>query len=1024
MNISKVCIDRPVFTTVISLVLVLLGLLGLDQLTLSANPVVFRPKLVVTVDAPGSSAEYVEKNITIPLENSLETTPYLSFTSSTSAEDNSEIDLYFKNITPEQYLTAQSTVLQAVSEVQLPSNANPPEIRTSSHDGSQLMVFAISAPHMSQQALVDYVQNNIVRSVQQVPGVGSVQQFSTLDALRINLNPLKMAEQNVNVSDVLNALKNNNLSAQAGSIINSQQAIPITLDSSLDSIKQFQNVILKQTADSIIRIKDIASITISSEDFGGAYTFYNGKQGAGVGIIASDDANPIQVGNELRKMLAKMQQTFPPGMQIHMMWDQAKLIQHSVEEVFWTIFEAIILVALVTLLFLGNWRFAMIPFVTIPICIISSFSIMWVLGFSINLMTLLALVLAVGLVVDDAIVVLENCHRHVESGLSPFNAAFKSMKEITFPVIGMTISIIAVYIPTAFMSGKTAVFFQQFAFTLAGAVFISGIVALTLTPMMCSRLMSKISAHGYDAFLEKIFTQLRMHYQRVLSWILKHKWLPISIFIGFVIVGLYIFKLLPTTSIPDEYGGYIFLGIQAPQTASVAYTENIAKSVIKTLLEQPSVESIMSFGGGDDDSDAFGMNIIKLKPGYQGFDTNLKIATQFGALFPNLTTAQIFSVPLNVNGDQSGGEQPGQIAAYVIGFADYNELANDVKNYVAALQKTDMFQQVQNNLQFNSQQMTIHIDRIKASQLNVNIDDIDTALSTFLGGYTFTQGYQFNGVNYPVIVQLPASDMKDLSILNNMYVNNSDNQQINLNQLVSVNSTVEMPIRTHINSMRAGEVDVVANSQYTAGQAIATLLAVGKATLPPGMSVTFSQRELDILSGNNMLALIFALGIIFIYLILAALFESFIDPLIILLTVPLCIIGALAMLYLIGGSLNIYTGIGLVTLIGLVSKHGVLITQFANDILLSKKVSAFDAIIAAASIRIRPILMTSATMIVGAVPLVCSSGIGSNSRSQLGWVIIAGLLLGTFFSLFVVPVAYLLLNKLKRNRILLAEDSV
>ncbi len=1024
MNISKICIDRPVFTTVISLILVLLGLLGLEQLSLSANPVVFRPKLVVTVEAPGSSAEFMEKNITIPLENVLRTTPYLSFTMSSSSQSFAEIDLSFKNITQEEFLTAQSAVMQAINQVQLPNNANPAQIASSSNNGPQLMVFAISDPKMGQHALVDYVQNNIVRRLQQAPGVGKVQQWSTSDALRVNLNPINMAEQNITVTDVLNALKNNNISLQAGTLINTEQTIPINLESQLESIKQFQNVIIQQTADRVVRLQDVAKVAIASDSFGGAYTFYNGVQGVGIGIVAANDANPIAVGKELRTLIGTMQNSFPPGMQVHMLWDQAQLIQHSVEEVFWTIFEAIILVALVTLLFLGRWRFAMIPIVTIPICIISSFSIMWLLGFNINLMTLLALVLAVGLVVDDAIVVLENCHRHVENGLSAFDAAIKSMKEITFPVIGMTVSIIAVYILTAFMRGKTAVFFQQFAFTLAGAVFISGIIALTLTPMMCSRLMTKIGAHGYDAILETIFNTLRTNYKKMLLWILQHKWLPISLFIGLFVVGIFVFKELPTTLIPEEYGGYIFLGIQTQQTASVAFTEAIAKKVIAELLAQPATKSIMSFGGGTGNDSNFGMNIIELKPAYTGFDANMKIASQFGDLFKNLTNAQVFSVAMNVNNDNSDGQQPGQVSAYVTGYADYTELANDITTYVAALENTGMFQQVQNNLKYNSQQIDIHIDRIKASELGVNINDIDTALSTFLGGYTFSTGYQFNGVNYPVIVQLPASDLKDLNILKDIYVKNISGQQISLTRLLTIKPIIELPLRTHINSARAGEIDVVAKSQYTTGQVIAAIQSIAKSALPPGMNVTFSQSELDILTGNYMLTLIFALGIIFIYLVLAAMFESFIDPLIILLTVPLCIIGALTMLYFIDGSLNIYTGIGLVTLIGLVSKHGVLITQFANDILISKKVSALEAIIEAASIRIRPILMTSATMIVGAIPLVFSTGIGSNSRSQIGWVVIAGLIVGTFFSLFVVPVAYLLLNKLKRKHILLAENEL
>lgn len=1010
MNTSNLFINRPVFTIVISLLLVVLGILGFYQLELRAEPSVFQPQLSINVNAPGSSAQFVEKNITIPLENAIQTTPNLFFTSSDSSQDNSQINVYFKNITPEEFLTAQSAVLQAVNGVQLPSNAATPEISTANNNGQQLMIFAVSDAGLNQHSLVNYVQNNIVHRLEEVPGVGNVQQYAALSALRVNLNPIRMAELNISVTDVLNALKANNISAQAGAIVNAKQTIPINLESTLNTIKQFKSIIIKQTADRMIRLKDIANITIAAQNLGGSYYYYDGQQGTGVGISAANDANPILVGKTLRHMLVAMQKFLPPGMQIHMLWDESLLIKHSVEAVFWTILESVILVSFVTFLFLGRWRFAIVPVVTIPICIIASFCIMWFLGFSINLMTLLALVLGVGLVVDDAIVVLENCHRHVEAGLSTFNAAIKSMKEITFPVIGMTIAIIAVYVPTAFMRGKTAIFFQQFAFTLAGAVAISGIVALTLTPMMCARLLSRNSHHGYDAILERVFMQLKSRYQRFLIWVLKNKWLPISLFSILLITGLVIFKALPSDLIPAEYGGYVFFGVQTNQTASVAYTEKIAKEVMTKLLHQPSVENIMSRSSSDNN---FGVNIIKLKPQFNSYRANVNVANAMNKLFPNMVDADLFAIPLNVSGEHSGGNEPGQISSYIIGFASYKQLAQDLKNYAAALTKTGIFAQVRNELKYNSQQIDIYIKRNTAAELGINISAIETAISTYLGGYNITNGFQFNGVNYPVVVQLPEKNLQDLQILHDIYVPNSAGQQISINRVVTVSPSINLPDRSHINGMRAGQIVVTAKPKYTEGQAVAVMQSIAEQTLPPGINLTFSQHELNLLAGNSTLSVIFLLGLVFIYLILAALFESFIDPLIILLTVPLCIVGALLILYCIGGSLNIYTGIGLVTLIGLVSKHGVLITQFANDSVLTHKRTITDSIIEAASIRIRPILMTSITMIVGAIPLVISSGVGSNGRSQLGWVIIVGLVVGTFFSLFIVPVAYVLLKKIR-----------
>ncbi len=1015
MNLSETCIKRPVLTVVISLVLMLLGILGYMQLELRSNPKVFRPKLSVRVVAPGGSAQFMEKNITIPLENALQSTSYLSYMYSESSQNVSRIELHFKNITPEQFLAAQSEVMQAVSSSRLPDNAEQPEIRSAGSDGDTLLFFSVSSTNMNQQRLVAYTYNNIIRRLQQLPGVGTVNQYSTRDALRINLEPEKMALLGVSAEDVVDALKTNNISVQAGEVVNSEQAIPINLNSKLENIQQFQDVIIKRSANRLVRLKDVAVVVIDHRSYAGAYTYYNGKQGVGINVVASDNANPITVGKDLRRLLAQMQTSLPPGMQFHVIWDQAKLIQYSVEEVFWTIFQAIFLVALVTLLFLGKWRFAVTPVVTIPVCVVAAFAAMWGLGFSINLMTLLAIVLAVGLVVDDAIVVLENCHRHVEQGMPAMSAAIKSMREITFPVIGMTISIVAVYVPMAFMKGKTAVFFQQFAFTLSGAVLISGLVALTLTPMMCSRLMGKVSRSGYDARLETVFGWVKVHYRNVLAWVLKHIWLPVIVFVAVLGVGVYTFTKLPGTLLPKEYGGFVFVGISAPDSASTFYTEKVAKKVIAYVKSLPEVSDMMSFGGGSDNAGNFGANFIRLKPKYSNAKANAAVANKIMMHFKDLTAAKVFSVAINVNGENRGGGQPGQMFFYITGFATYPQLANAIKLYVAALQKTGMFQQVNNLLKYTSQQYDININRRMTAELAVPISAIDSAISTFLGGYTIDDGYQFGGVNYPVIVQLPVTKMKDLNALDTIYLTNAVGAKIPLNRLVTIKPTVNLPERVHVNATRAGRIDVIPKSSYAAGQVVAVMQAIAKQILPTGMSLTYTQKVKDMLHGNYMMIMIFSLGLVFIYLVLAALFESFIDPLIILLTVPLCIVGALVVLRFMGGSLNIYTGIGLVTLIGLVSKHGVLITQFANNIRKEEDVSISEAVLTAASIRIRPILMTTATMSIGALPLVVSTGIGSNSRTQLGAVIIAGLLVGTFFSLFIVPVAYSILARFKKS---------
>ncbi|MGJ3500683.1 putative efflux pump membrane transporter TtgB [Piscirickettsia salmonis] len=1016
MKLPELCIKRPVLAVVISLIFILLGILGYLQLTLRDQPKVFKPGIAIRVTAPGSSPQYIEQNIIIPLENNLQAVSYLSYTHSESDQDYAQIDLNFKDITPAQFLTAQSQVQQAVNATNLPDNANTPVIDLRGSNAEQALLISLSDPNMKQHALVDYVANHVVKRLQQVPGVGQVQQMSAIDALRINLSPNNMALLGVSVEEVIAALKNNNSAIQAGQVTNNDQTISINLDAKLTSIDQFKTIIVKHQGNHFIYLKDVATLSIDNVSYTGAYTFYNGMQGVAVRVRAADGANPIALGKHLHTALKHLQNQLPPGMQLHILWNQSKLIQHAVSEVFYTLLESMILVALVTLLFLGNWRFAIIPIVTIPVCMIASFAIMWLFGFSINLMTLLALVLAIGLVIDDAIIVLENSHRYVELGDKPMTATLKSMQQIVFPVIGMTLSIIAVYIPTAFLSGKTAVYFQQFAFTLAGATLISGVIALTLIPMMCARSLKANTKGSYTDKLEYAFLTLTHYYKQSLSWVISHRWLPISLFITLLIAGAIIFKSLPSTMIPKEYAGYVFIGIQAPDSASVAYTARAAKPIIAKIANMPEVAAIMSFGGSTGNSGNFGFNFAKLKPAYTRSVENAKVATKITTMFKHLKNVTVFSSPINVM-SHNNGNSPGEINFYITGYANYNQIVTASQSFEKALKELPMFEKVNNNSRYSNQQYNIKVKRQLANELGISIDTINTAIGTYLGGYKFSHGYQFDGVEYPLYLQLAKNGLHDLNALKHIFLTNNQGSPIALSRLVTIDYTTSLPQYIHIDSMRAGAMSVVPKSNYTNGQVISQLEAIAKQILPKDMSLQYDQHTREMLSGNHTIILIFSLGLIFIYLVLAALFESFIDPLIILLTVPLCIVGALTVLKLIGGSLNIYTSIGLITLIGLIAKHGVLITHFANELYKQQNKqqgkSITTAIITAASMRLRPILMTTATMILGAVPLIFSNGVGANSRIQLGTVIIAGLAIGTIFSLFIVPIAYILFASLK-----------
>ena len=1018
MRLSEICIHRPVLTVVISLALILLGILGYNQLDLRAAPKVFAPHLSIMVQAPGSSAEFVEENITTRLEGRLQNVPYLDYMYSEADQGMGKVSLHFRNITPEEFLSAESQVLEAVSSTDLPANAEKPHIRQGGTKGTQVLVFTVTSDRMGQHAFVDYVSNNIYKALQQVPGVGDIHQSSTDDILKINLLPEKMALLHISVQQVQDAINNNNQDLQAGEIVNNAETIPITLKGKLASVSDFQNLVISNQNNHLIRLSDVANVGIGNSFFGGAYSYYNGKQAAVINIRANDNANPIALGDDLHDRLTQIERSLPPGMSIHVMFNGGEMMKKSVTELYWTIIESILLVALVTLLFLGRPRFALIPIVTIPVCIIASFTVIWLLGFSINLLSLLALVVGVGLVVDDAIVVLENCHRHIENGESPFAAATSSLKQITFPVIGMTISLFAVYLPSAFMQGEAAVFIQQFAFTLAGAVIISGFIALTLTPMMCARLLTPVGNTGYDLVLNRFFTGLRNAYKRVLSWVLWHQMWMILVFIILLCLGAFIFKQLPSTLTPAEYGlGFIRVIQVGPDSSGTAYMQKIFNEIYPIIKADPAVESVISFAGGQDGSDSSAFNGVQLKPAYRNSSDTVKVSSRLSKELSSVVGAKMIVTPddesLGSSGDDGNGAE-GMMYFYISGFAPYGELAKATQKMSDILKTSKMFENVTNQLKFSSQQYQVTINRELATKLHVPITTINQAMSTYFGGYGINNGFLFNGVSYDIMVQLPSDQAKDFQVLNSIFVSSSSGAQIPLSRLLTVKSAMNLAFRQHINGVRSGEINVQPKLGVTPGQVVKFMQSVAKNNLPTGMSLTYTHKVRQMLSGNNNIAIIFLMGIVFIYLVLAALFESFIDPLVILFTVPLCIVGALAVLWMIGGSFNVYTGIGLITLVGLVSKHGVLIVHFANE-LKDKTIPIKEAVLQAATIRMRPILMTTATMIIGALPLLFYGGIGSNSRTQLGTVIIAGLLVGTFFSLFVVPVAYSLFSRFKKS---------
>lgn len=1016
MKLAEICLERPVLASVLSLLLILAGVIGFKQLDLQFEPSVFRPHLAVYTVYPGASAKEVEQSVTDKLEKALADTPNLEMMSSYSTEGSSEIDLDFKAISKVDFVTIQSQVAEKVATVDLPEQAKQPNIYTHSSN-SQLMFIGVYDPNMSEVQLINYTNDVLVNRLQRIPGVSDVKMAAMPATLYITLNPLKLVQYGLTERDILDALGSNNASASIGVLRSHDQQISLNGHFQLADVTAFQNVIVSKVSGQFIRLKDVAKVYVAPGANKQWFTEIDGHPGTGINISYADGANPIALGDKVRAVLQKMQATYPPGLETPIVFDISKPLKQSILEVVYTIFQAIALVVLVTFLFLGNIRATFIPFVTIPVCLIGACFVMYLLGFSLNVMTLLAIVLAVGLVVDDAIVVLENNHRHLVAGMLPLAAAEKSLKEISFAVIGMTICLIAVYLPAGFMEqDTTGVYYHQFAYTLAAAVGISGFVALTLSPMMCGRVLSVHRQTAYERFLERSFSGLRTRYQQLLLWTLMHKKWVVCIFIMGIVIGVSVFVRLPTGFLPTNNMDMMVVPLSAPSTANTQYTQAQTDKIMAQVIHQPFVQHSVSFSNPYNGGTNFSLSFLALTPASTRLTSNETLAKQVNDLIDQVPEMAGHANILNINSDHNSSRQ-GNMTVYLTGAVSYHELQQATLALAKALKEV----QAQSGLIYADsslnqvqQEYDFHINRELASLLGVPIENILLALQTYYGGYQLPTSYIYGGQSYDVLLRLPLKDLADFQALQRIYVNSSQGDKVALKRLVTIEPSFGLPQLTHINQLRAGELYLSLEPGYSLGQAMATLEQVVRQALPSTITLGYEGDALKFQKENNSMLMIFVLGLLFIYLVLSALFESFRDPLIILFTVPLCVTGGLILLKAIGGQLDMYTIIGFVTLIGLVAKHGVLITQFANQLQEAGRTKQ-EAVIEAAALRLRPILMTTLTMVLGALPLVLATGSGAKGRLEIGTVVVSGLMLGTLFSLFIVPTAYMLLAKNKKG---------
>lgn len=1007
MRISELCIKRPVFASVLSLTIMLIGLVSYTRLPVREYPKIDEPVVTVDTTYRGASAEIIESQITKPLEDSLAGIEGVDVITSISRQENSQITVRFKlERNPD---SAASDVRDRVSRVRnkLPADIDEPVIAKVEADANPIIWIAFSSDRHSALEVTDVASRIVKPRLQTLPGAADVRIFGDRTfAMRIWLDRERLAAFNLTPQDVEDALRRQNVEVPAGRIESQNREFSVVARTDLNKPEQFANIVVKQAADYPVRVGDLGRVEIGAASERSAVRF-NGKSAVALGVIKQATANPLELSRALRAELPRIVAELPKGMSADLAYDSSIFIDRSIESVFSTIGEAIILVLLIIFFFLRNFRATLIPLVTIPVSLIGAFALMFMMGFTINTLTLLALVLAIGLVVDDAIVVLENIYRHIEEGMPRRQAAFQGAQEIGFAVVAMTITLAAVYAPVAFMTGRTGKLFVEFALTLAGAVLVSGFVALTLSPMMCSLLLKHEVKHGKAyVWVESFLIALTQGYRRILTASLARRWIVMLAFVLVAAASFFLLKALKSELAPIEDRGVILGVFLGPEGATLDYTDKYAKQIEGIYGKTKDVERFFVVAGNPTVSQ--GISFIGLTDWHarkrSAGDVVKELFPQFMAI-PGILAFPVMPPSLG----QSPRERP--INFVVVTSASYAELQQMTDKILADVAKNPGFSNVDTDLKLNKPELSVVVNRDKAADTGVQIETVGRTLETMLGGRPVTR-FKKDGEQYDVIVQVADADRMTPSDIRDIYVRAKDGSMIPLASLVQVDETISPRELNHFGQRRAVTITANLSPGYTVGEALQFMEDTARRTLPPGYAIDYAGQSREFKLSSSSLALTFILALAFIYLVLAAQFESFRDPFIIMLTVPLSMTGALLALLLSGGTLNVYSQIGLVTLVGLITKHGILIVEFANQ-LQEKGREIKDAVIEAAELRLRPILMTTGAMVLGAIPLALASGAGAESRQQIGWVIVGGLLLGTFFTLFVVPTVYSLLAQRK-----------
>ena len=1014
MILSEISIRRPVLATVFSLLIVLLGVISFDRLSVREYPKIDPPTVSVRTIYKGATAQVVESVITTPIEDVLSGIEGVDTIKSKSKEEVSEITVTF--LTDRNVEAAANDVRDRVSRIQtlLPESADDPVVSKIEADAWPVLWLALKSDRHSPMELTDYADRYLTDPLKTLPGVATViiggeRRY----AMRVWIDREKLAARGLTIQDVETALRQQNLDSPGGRIESNDRELTVMTETDLKSPEAFNNMIIREISGYPIRIKDVG-YAIPAPYENRKIVRISGEEALGLGVVKQSTGNTLALAQAVRDLLPQLIGGLPEGMSMKVAFDTSQFISAAIDSVYKVLIEALILVVLVIFVFLRSVRATLIPIVTIPISLIGSFFFLYILGFSINVLTLLGIVLSVGLVVDDAIVMLENIHRHIEAGMNRFEAAMKGAKEIGFAVVAMTITLVAVFTPLVFVTGRVGQLFVEFALTVVSAVLVSGFVALTLTPMMCSILLKKHENHGsiYKTS-ELIFEKINNGYTAVLRLFLKGWFVVVGVFVIAIIAMLSLFAQLKQELSPVEDRGFFMAFAIAPEGATMQYTDRYMKQVAGILgSDVPEIETLFEVvapGLERPNPVNFAIGFAILEHWDTRKRSQLEISKQITPkLFGGIPGVISFAInPLSLGQSFTAKE-----IEYVIYGNSYEELQGHVNTVMAKLRAYPGITGLDTDLKLNKPQLRVNVDREKAASMGISMATIGTTVETLLGGRDVTR-YKREGKQYDVVLQMEDAKRRQPTDLTSIYVRARSGQLVQLSNLVSIEETVTPKELNHFNRFRAAIISGNVGPEASQGEVLDFIDSIVAAELPKNVTTDLNGSSREYRDSGDEMKVTLVLALIFIYLVLAAQFESFIGPFVIMLTVPLGFLGAIFVMWLNaklgdGGSLNVYSRIGLVMLVGLITKNGILIVEFANQLRRAGQ-EKIEAVLEASTLRLRPILMTALATVLGALPLALSTGAGAEARRAIGWVIVGGVSIGTLLTLFIIPVAYSLI---------------